>query len=124
MAIDAEESDVQGLVIVPVMALKPRPTPAAPSTAPRPHDQAELLAERGRVPGRARANSSWTEDVATQFQVALKTGELGVLAIPSALFHDALPVLKPGSPIEPSDVGRRFPIHRRSPFKGHPTDSW
>jgi hypothetical protein len=123
MTVGAEECDVQGLVIVPVMALEAHPT-SAPGTGFWPLDQSELLAECGCVSRRASPNASRTEDVATNFQVATKTGELGVLAIPSALFHDALPVLKPGSPHESSDVRRRFPLHRRSPFKGHPTDSW
>lgn len=94
MAVDAEEGDVQGLVIVPVVALKARAT-SAPRTASWPFDQTELLAERGCVSRRASPNASRTENVTTDLQVATKTGELGVLAIPSAFFHDALPVLKP-----------------------------
>jgi len=94
VTVHAQERDVQRLVVAPVVALQPHAT-STPGAATGPFDQPELLSERRGVTRGASSNPSWTQDVATDLQVASKTGELGVLAIPSAFFHDPLPVLKP-----------------------------
>jgi hypothetical protein len=76
-----------------MMPLETCPAPA-PGAALRPFDQAELLRERGRVPRRARADPPGAKQIEADLKVAAKTGELGVLAVPTNLFHDELPVLK------------------------------
>jgi len=91
VAVRAEERDVERFVVVPVVPLETLPPPA-PRTALGALDQAELFAERRRVACGARANAPGLEDVDADFEVTVKTCELGVLTIASAFFHVPLPV--------------------------------
>lgn len=93
MAIDAQVGDIQGFVIIPMVTFEPESS-ATPGTAFRPRDEAELLSERRGVSRRSGANPTRSEQVQADFQVSAKAGELGVLAVPSAFFHDELPVMK------------------------------
>jgi len=96
VAVAAEEGHKQGVVIVPVVPFQPL-TAAAPGTALGPGDHPQLLSQRGGIAGRSRADPAGPEKVGADLQVTAKTGELGVLTVPTNLFHDTLPVLRPGS---------------------------
>jgi hypothetical protein len=69
-----------------VVAFQPVST-STPSTALRPQDQPELLAQGRRVPRRSRPDAARAEDVEANFEVTAEAGELGVLTVTSALFH-------------------------------------
>ncbi len=92
MTVTAQEGDVEGFVIVPVMAFEPATSPA-PGTAPGTLDQAELFCQRGGITSRTRPDPPGPNQVGGNFQVASKTGELGVLTVPTNLFHDTYPKL-------------------------------
>ena len=93
MAITAEEADVQGLVIIPMMTFQAEATPAPDATL-RARDQAELLAEGRRVSRRAGPDPSGTEGIKADIEMSSETGELGVQAVPDAFFHDRGPVME------------------------------
>ena len=93
MAIAAEEADVEGLVIIPMMTFQAEATPA-PDATPRARDQAELLGEGRRVSRRAGPDSSGTEGIEADIEMSSEAGELGVQAVPEAFFHDRLPVME------------------------------
>ncbi len=114
MAVGAEECHIERLLVLPVVALEPL-TATAPGATARPNDQPELLSQRSGIPRRAGSNPPWPCQIETNFQMATKTCELGVLAIASALFHIRLPAF--GNPKgHPETATRlRFPLHRRSP---------
>jgi hypothetical protein len=92
VAVTTEEGDVEGFLVIPVVPLEPATSPA-PGTASRAIDQAKLLGQRGGVTSRTRPDSPGPKHIGGDFQVALKTGELGVLTVPSNLFHDTYPKL-------------------------------
>lgn len=87
MTLDAEVRHVQRLEVIPVMPLEPA-TASTPGTAPGPRHQTELLAERGSVTRGACPDASRSERVEADVEVSAEAGELGVLTIPSAFFHD------------------------------------
>ncbi len=87
MAIAAEEADVEGLVIIPMMTFQAEATPAPDATL-RAGDQAELLGEGRRVARRAGPDPSGTEGIKADIEMSSETGELGVQAVPEAFFHD------------------------------------
>jgi len=92
VTVTAEEGDVQGFVVIPVMAFEAA-TPPAPGTATRTLDQTELFRQRRGITSRARPDPPGPNQVGGDFQVASKTGELGVLTVPTNLFHDTDPKL-------------------------------
>ena len=93
MAIAAEEADVEGLAIIPVMTLQAEATPA-PDATPGACDQAELLGEGRRVSRRAGPDTSGAERIKTDIEMSLETGELGVQAVPEAFFQYRFPVME------------------------------
>jgi len=93
MAIAAEEADVEGLVIIPVMTFQAEATPAPDATL-RARDLAELLGEGRRVSRRAGPDTSGTEGIEADVEMSAKSGELGVQAVPEAFFHDRIPVME------------------------------
>lgn len=93
VAIGAEEGDVEGLEVVPMMTLKALST-AAPFADFRPDQLAELLRERRRVAGRPRANSPGFERVETNREMTIQAGELGMQTETSGVLHDGLPVVE------------------------------
>jgi hypothetical protein len=98
MAVNAEERDVQGFVIIPVMAFQPKPAPT-PRAAFRSGDKPELLTERRGITSRARSDAPGAKEVEADFEVSAETCELGVLAVPSAFFHVlSYPCWDTGSP--------------------------
>ncbi len=56
-------------------------------------DQPQLFGQRGGVSCRSRPDPPGPNQVGGHFQMASKTGELGVLTVPSNLFHDTYPKL-------------------------------
>src|SRR4051812_12585128 len=94
MTVDAQVGNVQGLVVIPVVSFQPEPS-SAPGTTLGTGYQPELLAECRGIACRAGANPPRLEHVQADFQVTAKTGDLGVLTIPSAFLHGLLPVLEP-----------------------------
>ena len=91
VAVAAEEGDVQGFVIIPVVPLQPTPT-AAPGAAVGAFDHPELLAQGRRIAGRASPDPAGAEEIGADLQMTAKAGEIGVLTVPLNLFHDTLPV--------------------------------
>ena len=122
MAVDAEIRDIQGLIVVPMMALETVPA-SAPGTALRALDQSELFRERRGIARRTRADASRTEEIEADFQVALQTCELGVLSIPTGSFHHELPVLKPSGCHE-RQRGEPVSAPSAEPPKRASDDSW
>jgi hypothetical protein len=76
------------------MPLEPA-TPPAPGTASRTLDQSQLLGQRGGIASRSRPDPPGPNQIGGDFQMSSKTGELGVLTVPSNLFHDTYPKLLP-----------------------------
>lgn len=93
MTLGAEERDVQGLVVVPVMTFQAEPLPT-PRAALRSRDQPELFPERRGIAGRARPDAARAEGVEADFEMTAEPGELGVLTVQSAFFHGSTPVLE------------------------------
>ena len=87
MAIAAEETDVEGLVIIPMMTFQAEATPA-PDASLRAGDQAELLGEGRRIARRSGPDTTRTEGIKADIEMTTETGELGVQAVPEAFFHD------------------------------------
>ena len=54
-------------------------------------DQAQLLGQGGGVSSRSRPDPTGPEKIGADLQMATKTGELGVLTVPTNLFHGTLP---------------------------------
>ena len=90
VAVAAEKGDVQGFVIIPVVAFQPATSPA-PGTALGSFDQSELFGQRRGITSRARPDSPGSKQVGADLQVPAKTGDLGVLTVPANLFHDTSP---------------------------------
>ena len=93
MAVAAEEADVEGLFVIPMMTFQAATTPA-PDATMRAGDQAELFGEGRRVARRAGPDASGTEGIKADIEMSAETCELGVQAVPEAFFHDRLPVME------------------------------
>jgi hypothetical protein len=77
--------------VVPFQSL----STSTPATALGSVDQPELLRQGGGVSGRSRPDPAGAKQVRTDLQMATKTGELGVLTVPTNLFHGTLPECYP-----------------------------
>src|SRR5579864_3327862 len=91
--------------------------PPAPGAARGPRDEAELLGQCGGIARRSGAHAAGSERIAADIKMTAETGELGVLEIAPAFFHQTLPALETSSHIARR---RRFPLHRRSPLLALP----
>jgi hypothetical protein len=93
MAIAAEEADVEGLVVIPMVPFQPTTTPT-PDAAMWAGDQPELLREGCCIARGAGPDTSRTEGIKADIEMSSETGEFGVQAVPEAFFHDRLPVME------------------------------
>jgi hypothetical protein len=92
VTVTAKKGDVEGFVVIPVMAFQPTSS-SAPRTATGSFDQTQLLGQGGGIPRRASPDPPGPHQVGGDFEMASQTGELGVLTVPANLFHDTDPKL-------------------------------